>query len=129
MLGSGLLLYARTRVRRGSVRRTTFARLTSVPSLTSIARSTAEGLVLLTQSNSMAAESFRQLRTDLEFAALNSTSISLVVTSSLAGEGKTTVTCNLALAWAETGARVLLIDADLHHPNVAERFGLEGRPV
>jgi capsular exopolysaccharide synthesis family protein len=49
-----------------------------------------------------------------------------VVTSSIPGEGKSTTTANLALALAETGARVVLVDADLRLPRLAEYMGLEG---
>jgi capsular exopolysaccharide synthesis family protein len=50
----------------------------------------------------------------------------LAVTSSVAGEGKSTVSTNLAIALAETGARVLLVDGDLRRPSVARMLGLEG---
>jgi capsular exopolysaccharide synthesis family protein len=49
-----------------------------------------------------------------------------VVTSSVPGEGKSTTTANLAIALAETGARVAVVDGDLRRPAVAEYMGLEG---
>jgi len=72
------------------------------------------------------AESFRTLRTNLQFVNIDSVSPSLVVTSSLPGEGKTTTTSNLAIALAETGARVVVVDGDLRLPRLAETMGLEG---
>jgi capsular exopolysaccharide synthesis family protein len=72
------------------------------------------------------AESFRALRTNLQFVNLDNGSKSLVVTSSVPGEGKSTTTANLAISLAETGARVVIIDGDLRLPKVAEYMGLEG---
>ena len=50
----------------------------------------------------------------------------LVVSSSGPGEGKSTTTANLAIALAETGVRVALIDGDLRLPRVADYMGIEG---
>jgi len=71
-------------------------------------------------------DSFRRLRTNLEFAALGRQLSSLVITSSQAGEGKSTVALNLALSIAHSGQKVMLVDADLRLPSVAEATGLEG---
>jgi capsular exopolysaccharide synthesis family protein len=74
------------------------------------------------------AEEYRRVRSNLSFIApvegLNSRLI--VVTSTEPGEGKTTTSVNIAAAFAENGSRVLLIDADLRHPSVADKVGLEG---
>lgn len=81
---------------------------------------------------SQAAESFRQLRTNLQFLRVaeggsGSAGTQVVaVTSSFSGEGKSTVSANLAATLAETGARVLLVDADLRRPTVADVLGIEG---
>ncbi|MFB3977988.1 polysaccharide biosynthesis tyrosine autokinase [Microbacterium proteolyticum] len=72
------------------------------------------------------AESFRSLRTNLQFIDVDGSSRSFVVTSAGPGEGKSTTTSNLAIALAETGARVALVDGDLRLPRVAEYMGLEG---
>jgi len=76
------------------------------------------------------AESFRTLRTNLQFLGVNGTAhqgARIFVTSSAGpGEGKSTTTSNLAIALSETGARVLLIDGDLRKPRVADYMGLEG---
>jgi succinoglycan biosynthesis transport protein ExoP len=72
------------------------------------------------------AESFRSLRTNLQFVNVEGGPRSFVVTSSIPGEGKSTTTANLAIAMAETGARVALIDGDLRLPRVAEYMGIEG---
>ncbi|SDK42805.1 capsular exopolysaccharide family [Cryobacterium psychrotolerans] len=72
------------------------------------------------------AESFRSLRTNLQFVNVEGGPRSFVVTSSVPGEGKSTTTANLAIALAETGARVALIDGDLRLPRLAEYLGIEG---
>jgi len=72
------------------------------------------------------AESFRSLRTNLQFVNLESSNRCFVMTSSLPGEGKTTTTSNLAVALAESGATVAVIDGDLRLPRLADTMGLEG---
>lgn len=72
------------------------------------------------------AESFRSLRTNLQFVDVDGSSRSFVVSSAGPGEGKSTTTANLAIALAETGARVALVDGDLRLPRVADYMGLEG---
>jgi succinoglycan biosynthesis transport protein ExoP len=72
------------------------------------------------------AEAFRALRTNLRFVSAGSDNHCFVVTSSIAGEGKSTTAANLALALAETGVRVVIIDGDLRKPKLAEYMGLEG---
>ncbi|MGJ5591060.1 polysaccharide biosynthesis tyrosine autokinase [Micrococcus lylae] len=71
-------------------------------------------------------ESYRKLRTAVGFVALGGERrSSIVVTSSVQGEGKTETSTNLAKVLAETGARVLLVDADLRRPQVGSRLGLD----
>ena len=72
------------------------------------------------------AESFRSLRTNLQFVNIGNGPRSYVITSSIPGEGKSTTAANLAISLAETGARVALIDGDLRLPKVAEYLGIEG---
>jgi capsular exopolysaccharide synthesis family protein len=72
------------------------------------------------------AESFRTLRTNLQFLNTEGTSRSFVVTSSVPSEGKSTTAANLAIALADAGGRVLVVDADLRRPKLAEYMGLEG---
>jgi succinoglycan biosynthesis transport protein ExoP len=70
------------------------------------------------------AEAFRQLRTNIRFLSVDQTLRSLVVTSSVAAEGKSTVASNLAIALAQSGEQVVLVDADLRRPVVGEMMGL-----
>lgn len=72
------------------------------------------------------AEAFRRLRTNLTFAGVEHPIRVLVVTSALAAEGKSTTALNLALALAEADARVLLVDADLRRPVIADLLHVEG---
>ena len=83
-------------------------------------------LIVQSDPRNPRAESFRALRTNLRFVNLDHDNRAFVVTSSIPGEGKSTTTANLALALAETGARVVLVDADLRLPKLAEYMGLEG---
>jgi len=82
-------------------------------------------LVTLNAPHSSTSEAFRALRTNLEFTALDNPLKSLVVTSSLPGEGKSTVAANLAIALAQAGKRVILVDADLRRPTQAKLFNLD----
>ncbi|MDP3890439.1 polysaccharide biosynthesis tyrosine autokinase [Nocardioides sp.] len=70
-------------------------------------------------------EGFRMLRTNLQFLDLDNQPKSLVITSAVAGEGKTTTSTNLAIALAQAGRRVLLVDGDLRRPRIAGLLGLE----
>ncbi|TQO23682.1 polysaccharide biosynthesis tyrosine autokinase [Paramicrobacterium agarici] len=72
------------------------------------------------------AESFRSLRTNLQFVNIEKGPRSFVITSSIPGEGKSTTAANLAIALAETGAKVALIDGDLRLPRLSEYMGIEG---
>ena len=85
----------------------------------SVARITWKG------GSSMLAESFRLTLTSLTLMSRNgSRPRVLVVTSPGAGEGKTTVSSNIAIAMAEAGRNVLLIDMDLRRPQLHTLFGL-----
>lgn len=83
-------------------------------------------LIVDWREGSERAEAFRKLRTALQFIDVDQPMQVIAVTSSAAAEGKSGVTANLAVAFAEAGYRVLLIDADLRRPSIADYFGVEG---
>ena len=70
-------------------------------------------------------EAMRTLRVNLRLVNRERPARTMLITSSLPREGKTTVVRALALAYAEAGERVLVIDADLRRPSVAATFGVE----
>ncbi|WP_344358088.1 polysaccharide biosynthesis tyrosine autokinase [Brachybacterium phenoliresistens] len=103
--------------------------LTDAPVLASIPTfrtrgSFASGLVHDPQGNH--AEAYRELRTNLRFLEMRGRSRSVLVTSSVKGEGKSTTAINLAAALARSRRRVLLVDADLRDPSVHRCLGVEG---
>jgi polysaccharide biosynthesis transport protein len=82
-------------------------------------------VVVVTQPSSPAAESYRSLRTSLQFVRQEKQLKSLVVTSPGAGEGKTATLANLGVVFAQAGERVVLVSCDLRRPRIAEYFGLD----
>mgnify|MGYP003971349769 FL=1 len=75
-------------------------------------------------SSSSFAESYRTLRTNLFFTAIEKELKSVIVTSSVEGEGKTTTSINLAHTIAQTNKKVLLMDADWRRPHLSSLYGL-----
>lgn len=77
------------------------------------------------ESRSALAESYRHLRTSVLLSSAGRAPKTLLVTSSMPSEGKTTTAVNTALSLAQTGATVLVIDADMRRPRVHSIFGLD----
>lgn len=91
--------------------------------LPQIKPSQAKTLQALTESaNSLTGEAFRNLRTMVDFALVSGRNKALLVTSSIQSEGKTYVSANLAIAFAQIGERVLLISGDLRRPRLHKMF-------
>jgi len=86
-----------------------------------------KNLVVLSQSKSQFAESFRSLRTSLLLSTTGHPPKFILLTSATPSEGKTTLSTNLACILAQGDARVLLVDADLRRPSVHHRFGMSGK--
>lgn len=72
------------------------------------------------------AESYRQLRTNIQFVGMDNPAQVIVVTSPVAGDGRTTTAANLAVVHAESGLRVVLVEADLRTPALSGLLGLSG---
>lgn len=86
-------------------------------------------LVMMSESGGSQAEPFRMFRTNLEFVMLDHEIRTVMVTSAIAGEGKSTTVANLAVALARSGKRVALVDLDLHRPSLHKFFQLNGPGV
>ena len=86
-----------------------------------------EGLIVAEQPRSPITESFRTLRTNLEFAGVDKTLKTILVTSPSPSEGKTTIAANLAAVMAQGNKRVILLDADLRRPRVHQQLALSNR--
>jgi len=83
-------------------------------------------LVMVEESTNSKSEPFRVLRTSLEFVNLEPGAKSIMVTSALSGEGKSTTAANLAVALAHGGKSVILVDLDLRRPFLHQFFDLNG---
>ncbi len=87
-----------------------------------------DGLVMLAQPSGQHGESFRMLRTNLEFALLSGEARTILLASAVAKEGKSTIAANLAVALARGGRRVALVDLDLRRPHLNRFFRLPSTP-
>jgi tyrosine-protein kinase len=89
---------------------------------------TEDRLTMLEEPTGTDAEAFRLLRTNLEFSMLGKDVKSIVISSALAQEGKSTTVANLAIALARGGQRVVLVDLDLRRPYLEKFFDIYDRP-
>ena len=86
-----------------------------------------QGIVQLSQTESTPAhlESYRMLRTNIDFSQPSTDRKSLAVLSAGAGEGKSFTLTNLAFVYAQQGARVLIVDSDLRRPTAHKYLGVD----
>lgn len=85
-------------------------------------------LVTATDVHSPGAEAYRSIRTNLAHTLALDGTTSIMVTSPSNGEGKTTTASNLAVAFAQQGRRVLLVDSDMRRAQIHKVFGLDASP-
>jgi non-specific protein-tyrosine kinase len=86
-------------------------------------------LVTVSEPDGLAAEGFKILRANVDFACMETDTTTLLVTSAYDGEGKSTTVANLAVLLARAGQRVVLVDLDLRRPYLHRFFDLEGPGV
>ncbi len=98
----------------------TLGAITRIPHV----RDPRDNLITIKHPRSPIAEAYRLLRTNLRFTGLENPSGALLVTSANPGEGKTTTAANLAVIFAQSGRRVILVDADLRRPSLHKFFGV-----
>ena len=84
-------------------------------------------LVAFAAPDSLSAESFRSIRSSIMLSSIDKRSKVITVTSSFMNEGKSTVSANLAISFAQHGARVLLVDTDLRRSHLHFAFRIPGR--
>jgi exopolysaccharide transport family protein len=99
----------------------------STKHLTVAASKEAVELVTQTHPQSQMAESYRALRTSLLLSSLGSPPKTILITSALPQEGKSTTSINTSIVLAQKGSRVLLIDADLRRPSIHKTLGMGPR--
>lgn len=105
-------------------------RVLRLPNLGHVPLVEEEGLRLIRDISTFSPlmESYRSLRTNLNFAAVGNSLRTMVITSSVPAEGKSTTAANLAMAMALDGKRVIIVDADLRRPSLHKLFRLESSP-
>lgn len=100
-----------------------------LPVITSLPELAKDGATIVTEETPFDyKEAFKVLRTKIQFSGVDDNMKKIAITSSGPFEGKTTVSINLALTMAETGKRVLLIDADLRKPKVHKTLKMPSEP-
>ncbi|MCI0478756.1 MAG: polysaccharide biosynthesis tyrosine autokinase, partial [Anaerolineales bacterium] len=102
--------------------------LSTVGNVARFPKSTKNPLVVLDAPRAPYAESYRNLRTNLQFSLAVDAAAALVLSSAEPGEGKSTTIANLAIAMAQMGKRVILVDTDLRRPTLHHLFRVPPEP-
>jgi succinoglycan biosynthesis transport protein ExoP len=80
--------------------------------------------ITLSEPRSPTAEAYRTIRTNVSFASVDKPIHTIMITSTEPGEGKSTISCNLGVVFAQNGMNVIITDCDLRHPRIHTYFGL-----
>lgn len=81
-------------------------------------------LITMANPQSNSSEAYRKLRTNIQFSSIDSQIRTIMIASAVSGEGKTTTIGNLAVAYAQEGKKVLLMDTDLRKPAIHRMFNV-----
>ena len=96
--------------------------LSMIPRMSELPGEGFDAVMCHVRPHSREVEAFRALRTSIEFSTQDTNR--LVITSTEPGDGKTTVSMNLSVAYAQSGKRTLVIDADMRRPGLSTLLGL-----
>lgn len=130
LFGAGILGIGFVSIKEGMRRNVMFQseiqQLTQLPVIAEISTNTTNSQIVIgTKQRTLIAEQFRSLRTTLHYLGVNKKNKRIMVTSAIAGEGKSFVSSNLAVSLAMTGKKVALLDFDLNHPTLHHKFNLK----
>jgi tyrosine-protein kinase Etk/Wzc len=125
ILGIGFVSF-KEGMRRNVMFQSEIQQLTQLPVIAEISTNTTNSQIVIgTKQRTLIAEQFRSLRTTLHYLGVNKKNKRIMVTSAIAGEGKSFVSSNLAVSLAMTGKKVALLDFDLNHPTLHHKFNVK----
>lgn len=129
LLLAALIVFLREQFNRKILFRSEIEEKTSIPVLAEITQTdTKESIAISEGKRTIIAEQFRSLRTNLAFMGLNEEQKTLLVTSSISGEGKSFIALNLAMSITLTGKKVALMEMDLRKPKLSLYLGVNRDP-
>ena len=131
---AGIILFLfyvqfREKIKNKVMFRSDIEKKTTIPVISEILQSkTKDVIAIYDGKRSVIAEQFRTLRTNLNFVGLNEKNNTLLITSSISGEGKSFVAINLAISITLTGKKVALLEMDLRKPKLSNYLNIEVAP-
>lgn len=101
-------------------------KLSSIPIIGEIGNNVSmESIAVEKNSRTLISEQFRALRTNLQFMLTNKEQKTLIVTSSMSNEGKSFISMNMAITFAMSGKKVILLEFDLRKPRISRMLGID----